>query len=510
MATTIPYDSSLDLGDIVTKEKLTTIEEISALQTQIDSVYNKLNLNIQLKKNLDMTMLNLMDMNVDTSEIKAPLKEVQKEILDSAKEYAKITIANSKEITKKKSKIRLVNSNIESPIDYAKTQIKTMPLSADSLKMDAQYFSFDENKQNAKNTMASIKNFVSASTEFISTERSFEVSDAVQSQINSQIESHDIAGTLIITASCTHKNAALLSPFVLDVDKAVRIWNELHPQKLIKTNNVGNMQQIAKEEGTCLEEKLHILSGATYGSSFVGMVHVLRSSSTETSQNMVSVASSMQAKMSAGCWFADVSGGFGTDESFANDVKKMLSSQDITSHISLVTMGSIPIIKSNEVSIAVKEFAKFDPSEMIGKLATLQNATMHDKDSINASAEAARTGGKMMAIRGAEIKNVMMGLGVIDDGKNKILDINSLMTAFEDYAQKALQGNIGVPINYYLKPVTRVQLAQMWVSKYYPNKYLSIDGDDIKQRSTSKMTGSITSNRDTSKVAEAQKEANPA
>jgi hypothetical protein len=41
-----------------------------------------------------------------------------------------------------------------------------------------------------------------------------------------------------------------------------------------------------------------------------------------------------------------------------------------------------------------------------------------------------------------------------------------------------LESCIGVPINYHLKPITRTQLAQMWVSKYYPNKYLDIQGDD--------------------------------
>ena len=74
----------------------------------------------------------------------------------------------------------------------------------------------------------------------------------------------------------------------------------------------------------------------------------------------------------------------------------------------------------------------------------------------------------------------MSGLEKIDSGQNKMLDINSLMTAFEDYVEKALAGNIGVPINFYLKSITRAQLAQMWVAKYYPNKYLSISGDDSK------------------------------
>jgi hypothetical protein len=46
------------------------------------------------------------------------------------------------------------------------------------------------------------------------------------------------------------------------------------------------------------------------------------------------------------------------------------------------------------------------------------------------------------------------------------------------WSARTLESCIGVPINYHLKPITRTQLAQMWVSKYYPNKYLDIQGDD--------------------------------
>lgn len=59
--------------------------------------------------------------------------------------------------------------------------------------------------------------------------------------------------------------------------------------------------------------------------------------------------------------------------------------------------------------------------------------------------------------------------------KSKIIDINSLMTAFEDYVDKALKGSLGMPINYYLKPITKSQLAEMWVDKYFPNKFLKVN-----------------------------------
>lgn len=54
-----------------------------------------------------------------------------------------------------------------------------------------------------------------------------------------------------------------------------------------------------------------------------------------------------------------------------------------------------------------------------------------------------------------------------------------MMDAMDDYLQKCLAGNIGVPINYYLKPITKSQLAQMWLAKYYPNKWNAAgSGDD--------------------------------
>ncbi len=196
---------------------------------------------------------------------------------------------------------------------------------------------------------------------------------------------------------------------------------------------------------------------------------------------MASVAASMQEQFEIGRWFASEEGGFGVNSSFSKDVKDMLSTQNITSHISIISLGCIPSIKSNQVQLGVKTFANFDPDTMMGNLATLANATSTDKGSVDASAEAARTGANMMAIQGSTIESVMLGLDKIDDGANSMLDVNSLMTAFEDYVEKAMNGEAGIPINFFLKPITRSQLAKMWVSKYYPGDFLEISGDDSKK-----------------------------
>ena len=140
-------------------------------------------------------------------------------------------------------------------------------------------------------------------------------------------------------------------------------------------------------------------------------------------------------------------------------------------------MGIIPTIESSEVQLAVKQFSDFSPDKAMGQLAVLQNATVDAQSSVASAAENARTGGQMVALEGAKIKSAVSAVGELDDSRNKMLDVNSLMTAFTDFISKA-STNIGVPINYFLKPITANQLAQMWVSKYLPNQYVTSAGDD--------------------------------
>jgi hypothetical protein len=53
-----------------------------------------------------------------------------------------------------------------------------------------------------------------------------------------------------------------------------------------------------------------------------------------------------------------------------------------------------------------------------------------------------------------------------------------MMIALDDYLKKASDGTSGVPINYYLKDITKGMLCEMWVAKYCPNKYASITYED--------------------------------
>ncbi|RBW60322.1 hypothetical protein DS884_04625 [Tenacibaculum sp. E3R01] len=487
MPSTIPYDPSLVLGNIVSKQKLENIVQISKLQTPADAAESEMNSLIALKRSIDMTIQEMIGMGIDADEVIQESQQVGDQIKTAVVAYAKAKIASEKKIQPLKSKMNAVNESVESPIDYNKSQLKKLAISSDSLQMNCQYFSFDQNTQSSASHAATVSAFVSESLSIFGEGRSSQASASAQTQMNSQHSRHSIAGTLVVTITCTHKNAQVFAPYILDVDKAVRVWNSMNPDNMIKTNNPGSIAAIEAKSDTKEDGSFNILSGATYGSSFVGMVHVLNTTESQSSQSMESIAASMQETFDIGGWFASGTGGFGVSSSFSNSAKNLLSTQNVTSHATLITMGIIPSIKSNQVAMAVKSFTDFDPQKSMEELATLQGATASENNTIGEAATAARTGEQMIQLKNATIAATLSGVSDIDDGQNQIIDTNSMMTALEDYVNKCIEGgdNLGVPVNYYLKPISQSEIARAWLAKYYPNKYNQAGAADDSTISTS-------------------------
>lgn len=487
MPSTIPYDPALTLGNVVPQDKLDNILKIAELQAPADAAQADLNATISLKRSIDMTIQEMMGMRIDVSDLIDQSNKVGDDIKAKAIAYAKAKVKANTDIAPLRAHISGLSKEIESPIDYNRSLLKPLPLSADSLQMDVQYFSYDENAQTSQHHAATIASFVSGASSDMGQEYSGQLSASAQSQVNSQHARHQIAGTLVICITCTHKTAQVFAPFILDVDKAVRAWNALFPDKLIKTDDPMSLAQIEAKSETKDEKSFSILSGATYGSSFVGMVHILNTTDTSSSQDMESVATSMQIQFDTGAWVATQSGGFGVDSSFSKSAKDLLSTQNVQSHCSLITMGIIPSMKSNQVKIGVQQFADFDPGKEMQQLAVLQGATATDNNSLASAAEAARTGQQMISLKNATITSTLSSLAAIDDGANSIIDTNSMMAAMEDYIQKCISGdsNVGVPINYFLKPIPQGMIVRAWLAKYYPNKFNQAgSADDSKTTNT--------------------------
>jgi len=117
------------------------------------------------------------------------------------------------------------------------------------------------------------------------------IGNAASRQVSRQVSSHSIEGTLVLSVSCTHKNASIVALFVLYVDKAIKVWNHLVPGSELDPTSGSSMMQCAINESQEDKEKFSIISGVTYGSSFVGMVYVLNTTSLSALDSMEAAAS---------------------------------------------------------------------------------------------------------------------------------------------------------------------------------------------------------------------------
>jgi hypothetical protein len=152
-----------------------------------------------------------------------------------------------------------------------------------------------------------------------------------------------------------------------------------------------------------------------------------------------------------------------------NEVKRMLSTQSVSAHVSVIVMGAVPSIASSQLKQGIKQLLQPDAEKMNGLLTTLSQSTTSGSETIDSGADNAKTGKRLLQLQNTTMQSVMRSLGDIDHGTNKVLDINSLMTAFENYLQAitARDGSAGVPIHFYVKHLSRRQLIQTWMEKYH-------------------------------------------
>lgn len=474
MPSSIPFNHpSLVLGNIVNPDLFDKIQKIGAAQEKIDAARDKLNSFVAMKRSLAMTINELVNIQVNVDALNSKISEIDKSIESAALEYMTIQLTKESEIQTLRATISdLELKNIaDSPVDFDKSEIKKLPLASQSLKLDAQYFSFGSNNEDNPqiNTIADIEKFVKEATSSLGENTASEMSKSAGNQVKMQ-KKNNIFGTLVITTTCTHHKVVQLSPMVLDPDKTVDIWNKLQDKDPIDTDTKNKVLDIIKKKDTG-KNSITLLTGMSRGSSFVGMVHILKKESTSISDNaMMDIAAELQNQFTLGAWLEGESGGIGTNDTIADGIRQLLSTQNISSHISINVFGAIPSIRSNQVELGVKTFSDLDPVKTSKKVSTVENDTSADKKSISQAAKTATAASKMAAMESATIQSVMSGLAKIDQSSNKMLDINSLMTAFEDYLEEIKKDDAGIPIDFYTKNITKREIARIWLKKYFPEE----------------------------------------
>lgn len=229
-----------------------------------------------------------MNLDIDTSNISHSIEKLDSRI-DSKTPHPNTQRRklNSKEkIQPLRAQIKSVHVNMENPVDEVKTQIKSMPLASDSINMDVRNFTNDTNSQESKSLASNVSAYVSATMKWLGNDVAAQMTRAAANRISDQVSKHGISGTRVISVSCTHKNASVLAPFALNVDRAIKVCNHLFKDDKIVPTSTSNMLQLAQQDESNSPDakKFSIISGTSFGSSFVGMVHILNRTSTMAGQ----------------------------------------------------------------------------------------------------------------------------------------------------------------------------------------------------------------------------------
>jgi len=509
--TSIPYDPSLELGQVITIDKLKDLKKLAELQQPLDFALDALNnvlSTIYSLKNIGHELENIGLDEKDLDKFQDQVDKLEAKVVAAALHYGvtatKVYADVEKEMNKQAQKT--ISFSIESPLDYGKSKVTQFPLSSDSLEFDVQYVRNEMHEQSSTATSSQTNDSKHEKTRKMTsgqtndskhekrrkmrkywfshyyktpemTKSTTENNSSTNGSLIKQLEKHSIDGTVVISAKATHKNADIISPFKLDPVKAVAAWNYTYPDDIIDVQPAGIIAAALKDYDAKDSNKntLNILSGCDKSSSFVGFVHTLKQDDTDNTQSANSMASQMKESFDRTSWSNAASGGMGNSKSFSEIAKKLLSTSYIENHANLVCHGIIPSIVCGEIKGTVKKMAP-DAQKIMDQQSAIANASSPNTDSdAEGQVEGGKKGQQFKELNSEYMKNTVTNLTAYQNESNKVIDINSMMTAFEDFVNKAMEGGGGVPTSFYIKKLTKNDIAKSYIRKFYASGLTTAD-----------------------------------
>mmetsp|Transcript_11588 Transcript_11588/g.17829 ORF Transcript_11588/g.17829 Transcript_11588/m.17829 type:complete len:505 (+) Transcript_11588:109-1623(+) len=477
--TSIPADPGLVLGNIIEPERIENLKAIALAQAPLDAANDRLNNLLRNTYKIQLIFQQMVNMMVDPLslvEIQAELIALKAEAAEAAVDLAKKTIEAEKKVRDMKAKNQTkITKQIESPLNYDACDVKQFPLSFDSLKFDVQFFQVARSADASTAHATTVGSHVAASMNgSFAAQASMQMGASATTTTMAQVNTNDVDGTIVITAYANHKETDIISPFVMDAEKAVTAWNWCNSDDRLKTGPQEMWEAALDDKGGKEGSSLQILSGVAKSSSFVGFVHILKSERTVQSSVSASVAASVAATMYANMGQAAAMGSFGVSSEVSSTVSSMLSTANLTSNCSMQCEGVIPSIVSNTIETTVQNMSP-DPKNVMAQLGAIADASSISGGNegggglMGSMAGNAKTGAQFIELNNSYLKNVVSSLGEQTRLSNKVIDTNTMMTAFEDYVKKAMEGKCGVPTAFFIKDLKKSDVAKCFIRKYYPN-----------------------------------------
>lgn len=238
-------------------------------------------------------------------------------------------------------------------------------------------------------------------------------------------------------------------------------------------------------------KKLHIVSGCTRGSSFVGYVHLFRNESSESTQESETVAKSVAKTTETELFLISIGKTKGDSRSVSKAARSLLSNSQLENSCFFDVEGLIPTLECGEMATTVQTM-KPDGAESASALATLAGAaTDKTKTSMQSMVGEGKIDQSFMTLNNDHFKTSVRTYTEASTPNNKVVDMNTMFTALDEFVRKAMEGDMGVPLTYFLKEIDKKEIAKTYMRRYYPNGVRSasdlrkglfgIDDDDDKK-----------------------------
>mmetsp|Transcript_9232 Transcript_9232/g.10537 ORF Transcript_9232/g.10537 Transcript_9232/m.10537 type:complete len:504 (-) Transcript_9232:144-1655(-) len=484
--TSIPYDRTLVMGNLVSLQKIKNLMDVAECekpQLLAEERMQALMLSNYKMKTISLEMENMNVPAEDLEMLNGELRRLKSSVSKAAISLARETIACQNrmfDVLDQQGQKR-IGFGVESPMDYSLSKVSQFPLASDTMNFDVQYFSVESRKDSVSAHTSTVTSHIHAKVGAgIKVDAGMAMD--VRNTMMSQSSQHSLEGTIVITADCNHRQADIIAPLILDPKKSVESWNMSFPLDRLHTDPVSmygaalppNDSELEKfAEDFFGQNAMYLLSGCTRGSSFVGFVHILKREGTNSSETASIVAGEMKVAIERNMALASMSGSFGLGGSVGQSLKNLISTSKIENHCSLVTRGVLPNIAATEMETVIRTL-KPNPQEIMEQLSAINNASgmAVESDSSKGFQEmgsAARTGQQFQQLNSDFAQKTIGTIKEINTKDNKVIDANSLMNALTDYINKAQAGACGVPIAFFVKRVTKREVAASYINKYYPN-----------------------------------------
>eukprot|EP01084_Bolivina_argentea_P126377 223779_1 len=226
-----------------------------------------------------------------------------------------------------------------------------------------------------------------------------------------------------------------------------RDYDERTAEAVVGSNEKKETDGYAMNEYDKKYNKLSMLTECFLGSTMIGMVHFIRQKETTQSQRSRTSDVQMASKVEFSSWLSSITGSTQLSTNSASKIANMLSTDEVDVKFDLQCLGYLPKLHSSNIEMAIQQFANFDPAKWHKETANVISSGLQIPDSA-----AGLKDNKELTVRqsnmGSVIESSIMALTKAESlVKTSVLDMETFMNAFDDYAAKAPDTDgIGVPV----------------------------------------------------------------